>query len=130
MALNDVIRDARIRNNLKQEDAALLMNVTVQTYSKWENGVTEPKASQVALLSEILNVSTQMICCGKESKKLDMVDFIRTVSKHAKDLSEFEIMEAIWHHIDDDSVFIDALKQLNSEDKYEAVITMKKVVSE
>lgn len=129
MALSDVIREARIRNNLKQEDAALLMDVTVQTYSKWENGITEPKASQVAQLSDILNVSTQMICCGKEHEKLDMVDFIRTVSKHTKTLSEFEMIETIWRNIEDDSTFIEALKQLNSEDKYEAVITMKKLTS-
>jgi transcriptional regulator with XRE-family HTH domain len=129
MALSDVIREARIRNNLKQEDTALLMDVTVQTYSKWENGITEPKASQVAQLSDILNVSTQMICCGQQSEKLDMVDFIRVVSKQAKDLSEFEMIETIWHNIDDDTTFIEALKQLNSEDKYEAVITMKKIVS-
>ena len=130
MALSDVIREARIRNNLKQEDAALLMAVTVQTYSKWENGITEPKASQVAQLSDILNVSTQMICCGKQSEKLDMVDFIRIVSRHAKDLSEFEMIETIWRNIEDDSTFIAALKQLNKEDKYEAVITMKKIVRE
>jgi transcriptional regulator with XRE-family HTH domain len=129
MALSDVIREARIRNNLKQEDTALLMNVTVQTYSKWENGITEPKASQVAQLSDILNVSTQMICCGQQSEKLDIVDFIRVVSKQAKDLSEFEMIETIWHNIDDDTIFIEALKQLNIEDKYEAVITMKKIVS-
>ncbi len=128
MALSDVIREARIRNNLKQEDAAQLMDVTVQTYSKWENGITEPKASQVAQLSDILNVSTQMICCGEESHKLDMVDFIRVVSKQAKDLSEFEMIETIWHNIADDSTFIAALQQLNGDDKYEAVITMKKIV--
>jgi transcriptional regulator with XRE-family HTH domain len=129
MALSDVIREARIRNNLKQEDAALLMNVTVQTYSKWENGITEPKASQVAQLSDLLNVSTQLICCGKQSEKIDMVDFIRIVSRQAKDLSEFEIIETIWHNIEDDSTFLEALKKLNSEDKYEAVIIMKKIAN-
>ena len=57
MALSDVIKQSRIRKDLKQEDAAQLLKVTVQTYSKWENGITEPKASQVAELSDILNVS-------------------------------------------------------------------------
>tara|TARA_R110002153_G_scaffold18021_2_gene62940 strand:- start:632 stop:1024 length:393 start_codon:yes stop_codon:yes gene_type:complete len=130
MALSDVIKDARIRNNIKQDDAALLMDVTVQTYSKWENGITEPKASQVAQLSELLNVSTQMICCGKENEKLAMVDFIRIVSKLAKDLSQFELIETIWRNVEDDTTFIEGLKQLNSEDKYEAVITMKKIKHE
>jgi transcriptional regulator with XRE-family HTH domain len=127
MALCDVIKQARIRKDIKQEDAALLIGVTVQTYSKWENGITEPKASQVALLSDILNVSMQRICCGNESEKLDRVDFIRRVSKHVQHLSEFEIIETIWQQIEDDTKFIAALNQLSSEQKYQAVITMKKV---
>lgn len=128
MALNDVIKEARIRRNLKQEDAALLLDVTVQTYSKWENAITEPKASQVAQLSEILNVSTQMICSGEQSEKLDMIDFIRSVSQQSKDLSSFEMIETIWHTIDDDSRFIEALKKLNNGDQYEATISMKKII--
>jgi transcriptional regulator with XRE-family HTH domain len=45
--LNNVIKEARLERNLKQEDVAAYVGVTVQTYSKWENGKTEPKASQV-----------------------------------------------------------------------------------
>ncbi len=126
MALNDVIRDARIKKNIKQDDAALLMDVTVQTYSKWENGITEPKASQVAQLSEILNISTQMICCGEESQKIELIDFVRSVSKLANDISEFELLETLWQHLADDQQFIDSLKALSSEREYEAVISMKK----
>jgi len=126
MALNDVIKQARIRRDLKQEDAAALLDVTVQTYSKWENGITEPKASQVAQLSEILNVSTDMICSGKQPEKLDKLDFIRAVSSHIKDRSEFELVETIWQHIEDDSQFIAALDAFDSEQQYEAIVTMKK----
>lgn len=127
MALSDVIREARIRRNLKQDDAAVLLDVTVQTYSKWENGITEPKASQVAKLSEILNVPMQLICSGQQAEKLAILEFVRAVSKHAKDLGEFELIEAIWQNINDDARFIDTLKQLNHKDEYEAVISMKKV---
>tara|TARA_R110002050_G_scaffold1244_5_gene8809 strand:+ start:108348 stop:108737 length:390 start_codon:yes stop_codon:yes gene_type:complete len=127
MALSDVIREARIRRNLKQDDTALLLDVTVQTYSKWENGITEPKASQVAQLSEVLNVPMQLICSGQQAEKLAILDFVRAVSKHTKALSEFEMIEAIWQNIDDDARFIDTLKSLNHKDEYEAVISMKKI---
>jgi transcriptional regulator with XRE-family HTH domain len=126
MALSDVIREARIKKNIKQDDAALLMDVTVQTYSKWENGITEPKASQVAKLSEILNISTQMICCGEESQKIELVDFVRSVSKLSHEISEFELLETLWQHLADDQSFIDSLKALSSEREYEAVISMTK----
>jgi transcriptional regulator with XRE-family HTH domain len=129
MALNDVIKEARLRQNLKQEDAAALLDVTVQTYSKWENGITEPKASQVTRLSNILSVSTDMICNGKQPSKFDKVDFIRAVSRHIKARSEFELVETIWQHIEDDSKFIDALNIFDNDQQYEAVVTMKKRLS-
>ena len=126
MALNDVIKEARLRQEIKQEDAATLLDVTVQTYSKWENGITEPKASQVAQLSNILNVSIDMICNGKQPSKLDKIDFIRALSRHIKTRSEFELVETIWQHIEDDSKFIDALNIFDTEQQYEAIVTMKK----
>lgn len=126
MALNDVIKEARLRQDLKQDDAARLLDVTVQTYSKWENGITEPKASQVAQLSQVLNVSIEMICSGNQPDKLAKIDFIKTVSQHIKDRSEFEFIETVWQHIGDDSKFIDSLNKLENEQSYEAIVTMKK----
>jgi transcriptional regulator with XRE-family HTH domain len=109
MALKDVIKDARLKKNLKQEEAAKLAGVTVQTYSKWENGKTEPKASQVAVISKALSVSTNAICNGKESQKLDMMEFMRLVSKLSQGVSDFEQQMAIWESIDDDYKYIDTL---------------------
>ncbi|WP_416308572.1 helix-turn-helix transcriptional regulator [Neptunicella sp. SCSIO 80796] len=65
MALKDVIKDARLKQNLKQEDAAEAVGVTVQTYSKWENGKTEPKASQIVKIAKTLNISIKEICTGE-----------------------------------------------------------------
>jgi transcriptional regulator with XRE-family HTH domain len=64
MALKDVIKEARVKQNLKQDDAAEMVGVPVQTYSKWENGKTEPKASQVSKLAEIFGLSEKEICSG------------------------------------------------------------------
>ncbi len=109
MALNDVIKKARLKKNLKQEDAAKLAGVTVQTYSKWENGKTEPKASQVGKLSKILGVSTNAICFGKESRKIEFMDFMRMVSNQSINTSDFELKLAIWDTIDDDFEFLENL---------------------
>ena len=110
MALKDVIKEARLKKNLKQEDAAELASVTVQTYSKWENGQPELKASQVAVLSKILEVSTNAICYGKENRKMEAIEFMRTISKLAKHITEFDIKMAVWKCIDDDYQYIDTLK--------------------
>jgi len=113
MALNEVIKKARLKRNLKQEDAAKLVGVTVQTYSKWENGKTEPKASQIAKMSKILAISTNEICNGQESKKLELIDFMKIISEISKGVSDFELKMAIWESIDNDTVFIENLRNYN-----------------
>mgnify|MGYP001021545177 CR=1 FL=1 len=52
MSLGEVIKNARLRKNIKQAEIAKEIGVTVQTYIKWEANETEPKASQVAKLSK------------------------------------------------------------------------------
>ena len=109
MNLNHIIKSARLKKNLKQEKAAKLIGVTVQTYSKWENSKTEPKASQIAKLSKILDISTDEICTGKKNEKLELIEFIKIVSEISKGVSEFELMMAIWESIDNDFEFINNL---------------------
>jgi len=111
MALKDVIKDARLNKGLKQEVAAEQVGVTVQTYSKWENGKTEPKASQVAKLSEILGVSTHEICCGEKSKKLEIIKFMSMASGISQGMSDFDFKMAIWESIDNDYKFLNNLKR-------------------
>lgn len=79
--LNNVIKEARIDRSLKQEDVAEYVGVTVQTYSKWENGKTEPKASQVAKLSKILNITEKEICLGKKSINYGLEEFLRKIDQ-------------------------------------------------
>ena len=110
MALKDVIKDARLKQKLKQDEAAKLTGVTVQTYSKWENGKTEPKASQVAIISKILKVSTDAICNGEESQKLDPMEFLRAYSRYSQGVNPFDETMAIYEHIDDDKSFLNTLK--------------------
>jgi len=110
MALKDVIKDARLKRNLKQDEAAKLVGVTVQTYSKWENGKTEPKASQVAIISKSLGVSTDAICNGEVSENLEPMEFMRAYSKYSQGVSPFDETMAIWEHLDDNKAFLNTLK--------------------
>jgi transcriptional regulator with XRE-family HTH domain len=79
--LKNVIKEARIDKNIKQEDVAAYVGVTVQTYSKWENGKTEPKASQVAKLSQILKITEHEICLGKKSTRYNLEEFLRKIDQ-------------------------------------------------
>lgn len=117
MALKDVIKETRIKKNLKQEEAAKMIGVTVQTYSKWENGKTEPKASQVAKLSKILGISTHSICFGRNSRKLEFMSFMRMISEQSNMLSDFELNHVIWNTIEDDFEFFENLDKYNEKEE-------------
>ncbi|HHX8605150.1 TPA: helix-turn-helix transcriptional regulator, partial [Vibrio alginolyticus] len=67
--IGSVLKEARTLKNLSQPDIAKLVGVTKQTYLKWENDVTEPKATQVNKLAEVLGISANEICAGKLDKK-------------------------------------------------------------
>ena len=77
MSLGEVIKNARLRKNIKQAEIAKEVGVTVQTYIKWEANETEPKASQVAKLSKALELSTNAICFGEENQKMYLPGFMR-----------------------------------------------------
>ncbi len=124
--LNNVIKEARIRRNLKQEDVAKFVGVTVQTYSKWENEKTEPKASQVSKLSEILRISEKEICNGKLSTHFELEMFMREISNIYRGTDGFNQLIATWNSCDHNE-FLSNLKeqcaldenQKDSLDKFE-----------
>jgi len=51
LTVGDRIRLARRRARLEQADLAALLAVRAETVSRWERGLGEPKASQVAVIA-------------------------------------------------------------------------------
>ncbi len=51
------LRELRISNNISQAELGKILNVTGQTILNWENGIYEPKISQLILLAEYFNVT-------------------------------------------------------------------------
>jgi transcriptional regulator with XRE-family HTH domain len=80
MSVGEVIKKQRLALGLSQAYLSMLMKVSDQTLAKWENDKTEPKASQVYLLSKYLYVSEKHICSG--GVFVDSSDLLR------KDLEE------------------------------------------
>lgn len=76
------IQDIRIKNNLTQKDFALILGVTPQAVSKWENGKNIPDISTLKIISEKYNVNIDEIINGsfnenkKENKNIKYVIII------------------------------------------------------
>ena len=51
------LRELRISDNISQAELGKILNVTGQTILNWENGIFEPKISQLILLAEYFNVT-------------------------------------------------------------------------
>ncbi|UXK10485.1 helix-turn-helix transcriptional regulator [Shewanella putrefaciens] len=112
--IKDVLKDARTRKGLKQEEVASLIKVAKQTYLKWENGATEPKASQVAALAKVLGITPNEICVGKLTKRYSLENFIYEMLKHPV-RSELETLKC-WEHIPDHEAYFADLNAIKKDD--------------
>lgn len=63
------IKQWRKRVGLTQEKLADLVNVHLNTLSRWELGQREPRASEIAKLCEVLGVSEAELLRGPQSKE-------------------------------------------------------------
>lgn len=111
--LKDILRARREQRKLKQSDMAKLLGVTTQTYLKWENGVYEPRASQIKRLAEILDISEIEICRGylfQEPEYYDVIDFITEIDKHRQWVKDTEFMAIVYKYIYEKGKFINELE--------------------
>ncbi|EKO3933819.1 helix-turn-helix transcriptional regulator [Vibrio fluvialis] len=113
MSIGEVLKERRIELGIKQEDLAEQMDVTVQTVSKWERGITEPKASQVAKMAEILKLTEREICQGKKDPigDMDPFAFMKMVGPLMNDVSETEVIMSIYEYLSDKEGFIESLAE-------------------
>lgn len=121
--LKDVLREARTKKGLKQEEVAEMVKVAKQTYLKWENGATEPKASQILNLSEVLDVTPNEICQGKRYHRYQLDEFIIKQAVINKS-REIETLRA-WENIADHDAYFSSLEQAErySDGELEVIAT-------
>ncbi|MCG4878197.1 helix-turn-helix domain-containing protein, partial [Eggerthella lenta] len=59
MNVNDKIKMLRTEHQLSQESLAALLDVSRQSVSKWEKGLSKPSSENLARLAEIFSVHIQ-----------------------------------------------------------------------
>ena len=68
MKLNKNIEQLRKKYNLTQEVLAEKLNVTRQTISNWEQGITYPNPEQLLTLSKTFNISVDELLANEKIK--------------------------------------------------------------
>jgi transcriptional regulator with XRE-family HTH domain len=122
--ISSVLKDARMARNISQTEIAEMVGVTKQTYLKWENGVTEPKASQVVKLAEALCVSETEICRGVLNTKMSLKKFIIERSKIDADTS-LDILRT-WEQLPDHNRFLMSLIDGDLSEEDELIIDVNR----
>ncbi len=114
--IGSVLKEARALKNLSQPEVANLVGVTKQTYLKWENDTTEPKATQVYRLAKVLGITSDEICSGKLNSKMSLNSFIINMSKVGADSGMTALR--VWEQVPDHKDFLNSLldqEELDSE---------------
>ncbi|ENM5853242.1 helix-turn-helix transcriptional regulator [Vibrio mimicus] len=116
--IGETLKEARAKTKLSQYDMADKLKITKQTYMKWENGITEPKASQISELAKILNITEAEICRGKLNKRYSLEDFIYRLSCQ-RPSREMQVLR-LWEMISDHEEFFKSLSPESIEEHWEA----------
>lgn len=67
MEFSKILKNERTKQNLSQSDLATKLHVARQTISKWETGESYPNLDVLLSISEILNVSTDVLLKGENN---------------------------------------------------------------
>jgi transcriptional regulator with XRE-family HTH domain len=113
MSIGSVLKDRRIALNIKQEDIAEQLGLTVQTVSKWERDLTEPKASQVTQLSQLLKISEKEICSGEMANEtpIDPITFMKKVASIKVLIDDVTFTSILYDCIDEKPSFLNFLEK-------------------
>lgn len=84
------------------------LKITKQTYMKWENDLTEPKASQVVQLASILGISVEEVCRGKLNTRYDLEHFILRLND-MRPSPEMQVLK-LWEKLNDHEAFFESLE--------------------
>jgi transcriptional regulator with XRE-family HTH domain len=127
LMLKDVIKSARLECGYTQEEIAKRVKVAKQTYLKWENGETEPKATQINLLARNLKITPNEICSGVRNTKMDLDDFI--VQLAVNRFPDQIVTMYTWKMLPSHEQFFSAMKELNEDEYHDAIGEVENTIS-
>lgn len=107
MKFSEKVKNSRIKSGMSQESLAERLDVSRQTVSKWESGVSFPEIEKLIALSDIFDVSIDYLLRDKQinsvihSKSLDrmVIQFLNSsndmadISKQLVDIAEDGIID-------------------------------------
>ena len=84
------LRELRNKSGLTQNEIANKLGVSGQTILNWENGIYEPKISQLIQLADLFNISVDYLVERKTN-----IDKINDICKELEKISKDEIINFV-----------------------------------
>ncbi|HKM33506.1 MAG TPA: response regulator [Lachnospiraceae bacterium] len=69
MKTGEIIKNMRKEQNVTQEDLAVALNISAQSISKWENGLSNPDITYIPLLANFFQVSIETLFLGENDEQ-------------------------------------------------------------
>lgn len=88
--INERIAEARVRSKLTQAQVGKMIGVEANTVSMYERGDRNPSLDVIALLSQVLHVSTDYLILGEDRKEINAAGL---------DGEEFELISDLVIHL-------------------------------
>lgn len=86
--LQSNLRECRLNEEKKQRDIAEYLNITQSTYSKWEQGISEPSSQQLVKLADFYNVTTDFLL-GRQNYGTDLIEVKNELAPAESELMEY-----------------------------------------
>ncbi len=125
--LGSRIRLLRKRSNLSMAKLAEAINVRSGNISDWENGNSNPSATNLLALSIFFNVTSDWLLTGKENNIINPLlsyEFKNLTETDKKDLDIF--LEFLKFRREKNNTKITNKEQINTEDRNDLILTAEK----
>lgn len=102
MAIADVIKQYRNRNDMTQEEMARYLGVTASAVNKWEKGNTLPDVALLAPIARLLGITTDELLGFREDLTAEEVNqFMLQIQQELKDREFSEVFAAVKKKIEE-----------------------------
>ncbi|MBQ4443618.1 MAG: helix-turn-helix transcriptional regulator [Clostridia bacterium] len=111
LSIGERLCNLRQSRKMTQKDLATIMNVSDKTISKWETGENEPDIASIKKITEVFEVSLDLVLngvpsCENDEKALKLIQDTKEYGQASKAINDFYKNECPYQEIESSSLFI------------------------
>lgn len=94
---NEILKELRVKNNISQKELARKLNISLSTYSKYEQGLNNPTSENLFKISNFFNLSVGSFLKENIEHEKERINFDNYLKKNFSNTFEFkdEIKEIV-----------------------------------